>query len=129
MTNESSKVEIYDDESIITLHDDDNKPVEFYEIACVEHKGKFYGILQPVEEMEGLGDDEAIIFEIKRGEGDEEDSFVPATDESVLEEVFDAYLKAVSEDGGCGCGCGCEDCDDEEEEGDCDCGCGHCHHD
>ena len=29
-------VEIFEDSNVITLYDDDENPVEFYEIACVE---------------------------------------------------------------------------------------------
>ncbi len=112
-------VEIFEDSNVITLYDDDENPVEFYEIACVELDDKFYGLLQPVEPMEGLGEDEAIIFEIKEGEG-EEDMFLPIGDEKILENVFSEYVKAVSDMENCDC-CHCGDCDDEDCNGDCDC--------
>lgn len=113
-------VEIFEDSSVITLYDDDENPVEFYEIACVELDDKFYGLLQPVEPMEGLGEDEAIIFEIKSGKDDEEDMFVPIGDEQILENVFSEYVKAVSDMESCDC-CHCEDCEDDDCEGDCEC--------
>ena len=126
-------VEIFDDESIVTLYDDEQQPVDFYEIAGVEYNDKLYELLQPTEPMEGLEDNEVIIFEVQQGESEEESTFLPIGDEELLNEVFAEYVKAVSdlEDGCDCCGCGDEcDCDDEEdccgEKGECHCG--H-HHD
>lgn len=112
MAENNEEVELIDDE-VITLTDDDGKPVDFYEVACIEYQGEFYALLQPVEPMEGLGEDEALIFKV-REEDDENDVFEPVMDESVSEAVFAEYLKAL------------EDCADEC---DCDCDdCGHGHH-
>lgn len=141
--NKNADVELIDEDEVITLYDDDNKPVKFYEVAVIEYASEYYALMQPVEPMEGLGEDEALIFKI-RAEDDDTDVFEPVTDESVLEAVFDEYLKAVADsddcccDGdvnewerSCGCDCGCEheSCDekDECEHDDCDCGCGHEH--
>lgn len=117
--NQNQDVELLDEDEIITLYDDDTKPVKFYEVACVEYQGEFYALMQPVEPMEGLGEDEALIFKV-REEDEDNDVFEPVTDERVLDAVFDEYLKAAAEAADeCGCGCGCEhDCD-----GDCDCDC------
>lgn len=121
-------VEIFDDSSIITLYDDEEKPIDFYEVACVELEGKYYGLMQPVEPMEGLGEDEAVIFEIQHAEGEENDMFIPLFDEDILEAVFNEYIQAVSS-----CGCGCDgDCDCDDCSDDCDCEDGECschHHD
>ena len=96
-------VEIFEDSSIVTLYDDNENPVDFYEVACVELNEKFYGLLQPVEPMDGLEDDEAIIFEIVRGEeGKDDDLFIPIADEQLMEDVFAEYIKAVSDSDGCG---------------------------
>ncbi len=112
-------VEIFESDNVITLYDDDDNPIEFFEIACVELNDKIYELLQPVEPMEGLGDDEAIIFEIKEGDG-EEDRFIPVTDEQVKDNAFAEYVKAVSDMESCDC-CHCDDCGDGECDGDCDC--------
>lgn len=119
---DKENVELIDDD-IITLYDDNNKPVEFYQVACVEYEDEFYALLQPVEPMEGLGEDEAQIFKLVEQEDDDSDLFVPVEDEELLNAVFDEYLRAVADDA---CGCGCHDCDCD---GDCDCdhdGCGDC---
>ena len=124
--NQEENVELIDEE-VITLYDDKNNPVDFNEVAVVEYQGDFYALLQPVEPMEGLGEDEAIIFKVVQKD-EETDEFEPVTDESVLDAVFNEYLKAEAEFAdGCDC-CDCDDCHHEHHDhGDCDCG--HCHHD
>ncbi|MCH5351686.1 MAG: DUF1292 domain-containing protein [Clostridiales bacterium] len=127
--NKDQEVELIDEEEIITLYDDENNPVDFYEVACVEYKGEFYALMQPVEPMEGLGEDEALIFKVTE-QDEENDAFEPVTDESVLEAVFNEYLNAVADAEECGCGCEHDHCDCEHDHCDCeddhcDCGCEH----
>ena len=125
--NQNENVELIEEE-IITLYDDNDNPVDFNEVAVVEYQGDFYALLQPVEPIEGLGEDEAIIFKVVQKD-DETDEFEPVTDESVLDAVFNEYLKAEAEfDDECDCGCDCDDC----HGGECDCGdegcdCEGCH--
>lgn len=112
MNNDHENVEIMDEESIITLYDEDENPVEFYEVACVDYEGKFYALLDPVEEMEGVEDGEVFIFEVQPME-DGEDNFLPVEDEALLDAVFAEYVKKAEADGCC---CGCEDCDGNCED-------------
>lgn len=124
MKNANENVEIMEDDEIVTLYDDNNEPVDFYEVACVEYKDDYYALLEPVEEMEGLEDGDVLIFKLEEQE-DGTDLFVPVEDEALLNEVFDEYMKAVADHE---CDCGCEDCDGDCEdncEDNCDCGCGH----
>ena len=83
------KVQLIDDEEIITLFDEDDNPMDFYEVAVVEYEGELYALLQPAEEIEGIAEDEA-----------------------VQEAVFEEYLRATADgcDGDCsGCDAPCED--------------------
>lgn len=134
---QDENIELIEDE-VITLYDENNNPVDFEEVAVVEYDGEFYALLQPVEPMEGLGEDEAIIFKIVQKD-EETDEFEPVTDENVLNAVFNEYLKAEAEFAdGCDCcdcdcdhdGCDCdhENCDHDHENGECkheggECGC------
>lgn len=108
--------ELFDEESddIITLVDMDGKDVDFYHIATIDYKEKWYIFLQPVEPMEGIAEDEVIIYELGIDE-DGDDKFIPIEDEELLNEVFEEYLKEAE----------CCDCDGECDE-DCDCGCNGC---
>lgn len=114
--DDGSAVEIFDGNSTITLYDDDENPIEFYEIASIEYNEKFYELLQPVEKMEDVGEDEALIFEYEVEEGTTDKLFKPIFDEALLSEVFDVYLRAVAD----------YSFDDCECDGNCDCHDGHC---
>ena len=117
MAEKEENVELIDDE-VITLYDENNNPVDFDEVAVIEYSGDFYALLQPVEPMEGLGEDEAIIFKIVQKD-DETDEFEPVTDDGVLDAVFNEYLKMEAQFADeCGCDC---DCDCHHGDGDCDC--------
>lgn len=118
MEENKSNVEIYEDDSVVELFDENDNAVKFREIASIELDGKFYELLQPVEPLDGIGEDEAVIFEYTEGDTPDDRNFTPLFDEQILEKVFNEYLKAASE---CDCDCCDEECDDEE------CGCG-CHH-
>ncbi len=129
MKENEKKVEFIEEEEIITLYDENDNPVDFYEIAVVEYEEEFYVLLQPAEDVEGIEDDEVIICKMEE-QDDETDLITPVNDEELLEKVFNEYLKAISEEG-CGCGCGhdhcdCDgECDCEHEEG---CDCDSCKH-
>lgn len=116
---EKKNVEIFADGTVIQLFDDENKPVDFYEIASIEYDGKFYELLQPVEPLEGIQEDEAVILEYVINEETDEKSFKPLFDENLLNRVFEEYLRELSDDE-CGCGCGCDECDCDDETCDCD---------
>ena len=127
---DKENVELIDDE-VITLYDDNNKPVEFYQVACVEYEDEFYALLQPVEPLEGLGEDEALVFKMVEQEDGDSDLFVPVEDEELLNAVFNEYLIAVAaQEEGCSC-CGHDGCDCDHDgcgHDGCDCdhdGCGH----
>lgn len=85
-----------DSDEVITLLDDDGNEVDFYEVACVELDNEFYALLQPAEEIEGVADDEALIFKLVE-EDDENDLFVPVEDPDLLQRVFDEYVKATAD--------------------------------
>ena len=89
--------EIDDDEdNIVTLLTGDGEEVDFVEIAGIAHQGKFYAILQPVELLDGMDDDEALVFQVKRGP-DGEDKFEIETDDDIIEAVFEEYNRLLDE--------------------------------
>lgn len=127
MEKTKNNVRLVEEESIVTLFDDKDAPVDFFEIACIDYEGKFYEMLQPAQPIEGIGEDEAVIFEYIVDEKTQDKNFIPLMDEELLNNIFELYLSATAQMG-CGCGgdCDCEgecDCDDEScncEDG-CDC--------
>lgn len=86
----------YDDDDIITLTGADGEEIDFVEIAGIAYEGNFYAILQPVELIEGMDDDEALVFKVSRGY-DGEDKFDIELDDAIIEAVFDEYYRLLDE--------------------------------
>lgn len=118
---ENENCEIFDEEDIVTLQDEEGNPIKFIEVACVEYENNFYVLLSPAEEVEGIAEDEVIVCKLE-DQDDETQLIVPVQDEELMQKVFDEYLKTAEE-----CDCDCEDCDCEECDEDCDCEDDHCH--
>ena len=86
-----------DEDYIITLVSEDGEEVDFVEIAGIEHEESFYVIVQPVEPVEGIGEDEALVFLVEEGE-DGEDKFTIETDDAILDAVFARYNELIEQD-------------------------------
>lgn len=84
------------DDNIITLTTADGEEVSFYEIAGIAHKGNFYAILQPVELLENMDEDEALVFKVNRG-ADGEDNFEIEMNDDIIEAVFAEYNRLLDE--------------------------------
>ena len=80
----------------IILYNEKDEPFEFEQIAVIplgEEEQKLYAILLPVTPLAGLGEDEAVVFEIN-----EKDDIIRACDdEKVIDEVFTEYEKLLNE--------------------------------
>lgn len=88
-----------DDENnddIVTLKSADGEDIDFTEIAGIALRGRFYAILQPVELLDGMDDDEALVFEVTRGR-DGEDSYQIVEDEDIIDAVFAEYNRLLDE--------------------------------
>lgn len=79
-----------DNEDPITLYDENDKAVKFDQVAIIPHEDKLYAILKPIDEMEGVADDEAIVFVVKQDEKGESVLEIE-TDEPTAMKVFDEY--------------------------------------
>ncbi len=87
---------INDDDDVITLVTDNGEEVDFIEVAGIAYRGNFYAILQPVNLIEGMDEDEALIFKVTRGK-DGEDKFEIELDDSIIDAVFVEYNKLIDE--------------------------------
>ena len=81
-----------DEDDVVTLLSANGEEIDFVDIAGIAYKGSFYAILQPVELLEGMDDDEALVFKVTRGK-DGEDKFEIELDDSVIDAVFAEYNK------------------------------------
>ena len=105
--------EMIENGDIVSLVNDDGETVNFYHVATIDYKNKWYVFLQPAEEMEDIEEDEVVIFGLEADENGE-DVLTPVDDEKLLDEVYEEYFKNFPEDDECdcdeckGCGCGCD---------------------
>lgn len=91
--NEIDESEFADDDTI-TLLNSNGEEIQFIEIAGIAHKGNFYAILQPVELIEGMAEDEALVFKVSRAENGE-DKFEIVLDDEIIDAVFETYNKLL----------------------------------
>ncbi len=81
----------------IELITDDGKKLKFYFIGTIEYKGKNYSAFEPAEQIEGIEDDDMIIFELS-GDDEETAELLPVEDEAILDEVFEEFCRILEED-------------------------------
>ena len=86
--------EFENDDDIITLLSATGEEIDFVEIAGIAHKGNFYAILQPVELLDGMEDDEALVFKVSRNEAGE-DKFEIVLDDEIIDAVFAEYNRLL----------------------------------
>ena len=85
-----------DNDDNIILYDENDQPNEFEQVALVPFNGKVYAILKPVNCMEDVGADEAVVFCIEEFEG--EYMLFPEQDDAVGEAVFNEYYSLLEHD-------------------------------
>lgn len=83
----------------ITLYDAEDKAVKFDQVAIIPIEDNLYVILKPIDEMDGVEEDEAIVFAVLEDE-EGEVSLEVETDEAVAMQVFDEYYRLLDEQEG-----------------------------
>lgn len=79
----------------IVLYDENDKPMEFAQIAIIPLNEELYAILKPVGKIEGIADDEAIVFVLK--ETDDEEYLEACDNFDIVDQVFEEYYKLLEE--------------------------------
>ena len=87
----------YEEDDIVVLTTANGEEIEFVEIAGIAYKGNFYAILQPVELLDGMDDDEALVFKVERNARGE-DNFLIETDDEIIDAVFTEYNKLLDKE-------------------------------
>lgn len=85
------------DDDIVILTTDDGKQLKFYFVGTIEYKGKNYSAFEPAEQIDGIQDDDLVIFEVS-GEDEETADLLPVEDEKLLDEVFEEFCRVLEED-------------------------------
>ena len=86
-----------DEEDIVELTTDDGKKLKFYFVGTIEYKGKNYSAFEPAEQIDGIEDDDLVIFELA-GDDEETADLLPVEDEAILDEVFEEFCRDLEED-------------------------------
>lgn len=84
------------EDNIVTLKNADGEDVDFLEIAGIAHDGNFYAILQPVELIEGMDDDDALVFKVTKN-ADGSNNFELELDDDINSAVFAEYNRLLDE--------------------------------
>ena len=86
-----------DEEDIVELTTDDGKRLKFYFVGTIEYKGKNYSAFEPAEQIDGIEDDDLVIFELA-GDDEETADLLPVEDDALLDEVFEEFCRVLEED-------------------------------
>ncbi|MBQ9685352.1 MAG: DUF1292 domain-containing protein [Oscillospiraceae bacterium] len=78
-------------EDILTLYSADGQEMRFERVAAVRLEGREYAVLSPLERPAGMGENQALVFEIRPCE-DGRAALSIVTEQSVIESVFNVYL-------------------------------------
>ena len=73
------------EDEIVELTTEDGKKLKFYFVGTIEYKGKNYSAFEPAEQIDGIEDDDLIIFELS-GDDEETADLLPVEDEALLDE-------------------------------------------
>jgi len=91
--------------TIIELVDESGNNVKFDLVMTFDYEGKRYAALLPVDNVEGVGDDEVVLLEVVKDKNGE--NFVSIDNPVMLDEVFNEFIELFDE---------MADKDDEEED-------------
>lgn len=80
--------ELYEDEEVITLTDEDGKDVAFILLAQTEYDGKSYVALEPKEDNK---DNEYVILRLEQDTENDEEILVTIDDDDEFDAVADKF--------------------------------------
>ncbi len=94
--NERFVDRLFDDNNFepVVIKDNDGKEVEFDQVAVVDYEGSYYAVLCPITKLEGVGEDEVLIFEID----EENDRLNYVEDEKVANDIIDLLAEEDDEE-------------------------------
>ena len=85
------------EDDIVELTTDDGKKLKFFFVGTIEYKGKNYSAFEPAEKIDGIEEEDLIIFELA-GDDEETADLLPIEDEKLLDEVFNEFCKALDDE-------------------------------
>ena len=91
--------------TIVELIDENGSTVRFDLVMTFDYEGKRYAALLPVDEVEGVDEDEVVLLEVVKDKSGE--NYVSIDNPILLDEVFNEFIELFDE---------MADEDDEEED-------------
>ena len=87
---------LFDDNNFesIVVEDNNGKEIEFDQVAIVDYEGSYYAVLKPLTELEGVEENEVLIFRID----EENDCLVYLEDEKVANNIMDILMNDNEEE-------------------------------
>jgi hypothetical protein len=71
----------------IVMFDEEDREIEFEQVALIPLENALFAILKPITPIDGIEEDEAIVFAIN----EEEETLDVVTDEALATAVFQVY--------------------------------------
>ncbi len=87
----------YDD---IILLNERGEEIVFEQIALIPKKEATYVILKPRNPIEGVGEDEGLVFSVEENSDTGDEYLKLVTDEKIIDEVFEVYDELVAAEDG-----------------------------
>ncbi len=81
--------------TIVELIDENGNTVRFDLVMTFDYEGKRYAALLPVEEVQGVGEDEVVLLEVVKDKGGE--NYVSIENPILLDEVFNEFIELFDE--------------------------------
>lgn len=85
-----------DDDSFITLTDENGNEIDFLLLDVMEYEGADYMVLMPLTDEDGAEDEEELFF-LKAEKTEEGEVYTSVEDEALLSAIADAYEKEFIE--------------------------------
>ena len=81
----------------IILMNEKGEEIAFEQIAIIPISDKVYALLKPIEPMEGVGEDEGLVFSVEQNEEGLE-YLALVIEEDIIDAVFTVYETLVAEE-------------------------------
>ena len=83
----------------IELYNEKGEKMSFEQIALIPLEERIFAILKPMEKTDGVGEDEALVFEVVEPENEEDEEYLNLiADIDIIDKVFDVYNKLMDEE-------------------------------
>jgi len=84
-----------DNDSFITMFDENNSQIKFQQVATIPFNENVYAILKPIDYLEGVEDDEALVFKIIQELNGS--SLELENDKRTCQTIFDKYYELITD--------------------------------